>query len=207
MNKENIKKVIKAIEFDGKNRFNMSTFVGKIDRYELSEDDYVYDKPTHILHIEDLTTTDLFNCNSVGCIAGFATAVANDWQNPFLNLPEDQKDEHISYYFEELANEFLGLTKAEGKNLYYGDEYSVWKYLLWNKDPRFSNLRLEENSEFDEYDEYYESSCELDLRSITPENAITLLKMLIDEEIVLDHGYTEGPIFVKELTKTNSEEE
>jgi len=208
MNKENIEKLIKAIEFDGKHKFNMATFVGEVDRESLTENDYVYNQLVNVIfEMEDFTSTDLFNCDSVGCIAGFATAVANDWKNPFLNLSGKEGKEHTSYYFEKEANRFLGLTKNEGKSLYYGGDYSVWKYLLWTKDPRFSNLKLENDVWFEYGYEYSDSQYDIDYTTITPENAITLLKMLIDEEIVLDHGFGNGPIFTADLAEIDTGEE
>ena len=204
MNKENIAKLIKAIEFDGQAKFNMSSFVGKIvDSTFDKTKDYAYSKHVRVLHIEDLTT-DLFNCNSVGCIAGFATAVANDWKNPFVNI--ENTGEHISYYFEKQANDFLGLTQNEGKNLYYGDDNSVWKFLLYTENPSFPELRLEDDLSFDYEDDWTSSEYNIDFLSIKPEYAIKLLQMLIDEEITLSNEYGE-PTYINKLVKTNSGEE
>ena len=204
MNKENIAKLIKAIEFDGQAKFNMSSFIGKITDSTFDKTkDYAYSKHVSVVHIEDLTT-DLFNCNSVGCIAGFATAVANDWKNPFVNI--ENTGEHISYYFEKQANDFLGLTQSEGRNLYYGDDTSVWKFLLHTENPSFPELRLEDDLSFNYEDDWDSSEYNIDFFSIKPEYAIKLLQMLIDEEIILNNGYGE-PAYVNKLVKTNSGEE
>lgn len=190
LNKDNIQKLINAIKVDGSKRFNMSTFVGKIvsPGYD-SVIDSAYDQEVNILKLEEIGT-DLFNCDSVGCIAGFATAVANDWKNPFLGLHSDTSAKHISDYFEEQANNFLGLSNQEGRNLYYGDNQSVWKYLLYMEDSRFPQLELEEDHTFcRENDDWDDSYYNIDFNSIKPEYAVTLLKMLIDDKITLDNDY------------------
>ena len=184
MNKENIAKVIEAIKVDGKHRFNMSTFIGKITNpFFKRETDLVYSQPTNYVYLKDLTA-DLFNCDSVGCIAGFATAVSNGWKNPFVGISQDQDGNHISTYFEEAANKFLGLNKSEGTNLYYGDGSSVWKFLLYMEDHRFPELQLEDEEGFEDFC-WDSDQVSINLRSITPEYAITLLQMLIDDEISL----------------------
>jgi len=205
MNKENIAKVIKAIEFDGKRRFNMSTFIGRIigygSGYRANEDD-IYKKETTSVLIKDLTT-NLFNCDSVGCIAGFATAVANDWKNPFLNISEEDQKKHASYHFEKEANKFLGLTEQEGRNLYYGDDFSVWKFLLYTGHDDFVDLELEDDLEY-QGDEYWDGEeYNIRLNTIKPEHAIKLLQMLIDDKIILDNG-RKSPIYLNDLAVLNS---
>ena len=204
MNKENIAKVIEAIKVDGQSRFNMSTFIGKVINPSFKKgDDLVYTQPTSGLKLNQITTTDLFNCDSVGCIAGFATAVSNDWKNPFTHITDDDESKyHVSFYFEQEANRFLGLQEQEGLNLYYGDGASIWKYLLYMEDNRFPELELEDFSSFDEYDSHWDSDeISINLRSITPGYAITLLQMLIDDEISL-YGEDFEPeyLFEKEMT-------
>jgi hypothetical protein len=205
MNKENIAKVIKAIESNGQLRFNMSAFIGRIigygSAYGIRERDS-YREETDAIQIRDLTT-DLFNCNSVGCIAGFATAVANDWKNPFVNLSEEDQKKHAAYHFEKEANEFLGLTEREGKNLYYGDDFSVWKFLLYTGHDDFVDLELEDDLEY-QGDEYWaDEEYSIRLNTIKPEHAVKLLKMLIDDKIILDDGQ-KSPIYLNDLAVLNS---
>jgi len=185
-NKKNIQKVIDAIKVDGKKRFNMSTFVGKVIDPDFDPiNDSAWGREIKQLSLEELTT-DLFNCDSVGCIAGFSTAVANDWKNPFLGLNSVTSAKHISDYFEEASNDFLGFNAEEGKNLYYGDYRSVWKYLLYMEDSRFPELELEEDHTFDGGDDDWDDSYyNIDFNSISPRYAVTLLQMLIDDKIAL----------------------
>ena len=201
MNKENIAKVIEAIKVDGESRFNMSTFVGKITNPSFKrENGLVYSQSTNALRLNEITTTNLFNCDSVGCIAGFATAVANDWKNPFFGISDDDENKyHVSTYFEKAANEFLGLEEREGVNLYYGDGASVWKFLLYMEDDRFPELELEDDQTFDSCDNSWDSDeVSIHLRSIKPEYAITLLQMLINDEIIL-FGSEMEPEYIDEL--------
>lgn len=185
MKKQNIAKLIEAIKVDGDIRFNMSTFLGKITNPSFKrENDLVHDQPTKAIPLNEIPTTNLFNCDSVGCIAGFATAVANDWKNPFLAINDDDIG-NLSIYFEQAANDFLGLSEEEGKNLYYGDGTSIWKFLLWVEDDRFSELQLQDYETFDYYNEWDSNEISIALTTIKPKHAITLLEMLINDEIAL----------------------
>ena len=78
MNKENMQRLIDAIRFDGKKKFNMNLFIGKLENDYLVKEVFELDqlaskyKPVRVSYIEE--GTNMFNCTSMGCIAGFATA-------------------------------------------------------------------------------------------------------------------------------------
>ena len=210
MNKDNFKKLIDAILFDGQIRFNMSCFIGKLslnpEQYQqtIKEDgELASDYGTNSLH--RVETTDLFNCDSVGCIAGFATALSNEWKTPEWLKPESENEhfnESSSLYsivqdFEATANKFLGLTSGQGKKLYYADSDSLWKYLRYYESDRYPNLEYVGESEF-EAEEIVDHDCdwdddtyEISFNSIDYKTAANVLTRIMNEEIVLGNGYDE----------------
>ena len=210
MNKDNFKKLIDAILLDGQHRFNMACFVGKINlspemyqEYIIENEDLVslYD-PYALPTVE---TTDMFNCDSVGCIAGFATALANDWKTPEFLKPELQMNSReVVQSFEEKASEFLGLTVEQGKKLYYGGDDCIWKYLRYYESYNYPNLKYvgEDDYEADEIVEGYcnwnDGDYEIEFSSIDYKTAADVLTRIMNGEIVL--GSDIGDIEVKDLS-------
>lgn len=204
MNKANMQRLIDAIKFDGKKKFNMNLFIGKLEgSYETKE---VFElgqlaskyKPTRVSYIEE--GTDIFNCTSMGCIAGFATALANDWKAPKW-LAEDNASEHVGL-FEKAANEFLGLTHEEGRNLYFADLNSIWKWLQYVEEARYPGLSLEDyNSIDDAYDEgdmrWNDEDLYADFSSIDYLTAVDVLTRIMNEEIGLADNDNE-PYYIRE---------
>jgi hypothetical protein len=210
MNKNNFKKLIDAILFDGQFRFNMSCFIGKLslppERYQQAikeNGELASDYVTNSLH--RVETTDLFNCDSVGCIAGFATALSNEWKTPEWLKPQPENEhfnENSSVYgivqdFEATANKFLGLTSGQGKKLYYADSDSLWKYLRYYEDDRYPNLEYVGEEEFEaeeivDHDcDWNDDSYEISFNSIDYKTAANVLTRIMNEEIVLGEGYGE----------------
>ena len=210
MNKDNFKKLIDAILFDGQVRFNMSCFIGKLslppERYQqaIKEDgELASGFVTNSLH--RVETTDLFNCDSVGCIAGFATALSNEWKTPEWLKPEP-KNEHFnqnsSVYsivqdFEATANKFLGLTSGQGKKLYYADSDSLWKYIKYYEFSKYPELKYVGEDEF-EAEEIVDHDCdwdddnyEISFSSIDYKTAAHVLTRIMNEEILLGSEYGE----------------
>ena len=190
MNKENMQKLIDAIKFDGQKKFNMSAFIGKLndERFEhyVFEDDELASKypASRVLRIEE--GTDIFNCTSMGCIAGFATALASNWKAPSW-LSIDSHSDHVNC-FEQTSNEFLGLTWEEGRNLYFGDSKCIWKWLMENEPERY-DLELEDYGSMDNANEegisWYEDELSIDFSSIDYLTAIDVLTRIMNEEIGL----------------------
>lgn len=203
MNKANIQRLIDAIKFDGQKKFNMTLFVGKLESdYQIKE---VFDlgqyashyKPTRVNYVEE--GTDIFNCTSMGCIAGFATALANDWKAPKW-LAEDNASMHVGM-FEQAANKFLGFTHEEGKNLYFADSKSIWKWLQYVEEARYPKLSLEEyNSIDDAYDEgdmqWWDDDLYADFTSIDYLTAVDVLTRIMNEEIGLADNDNE-PYYIR----------
>ncbi len=216
MNKDNFKLLIDAILFDGQVRFNMSCFIGKLtlnsDEYQqtIKEDGKLASNyGANSLH--KVETNDLFNCDSVGCIAGFATGLANQWKTPEWLKPElktESSDFRTNVYssvynFEETANEFLGLTENQGKKIYYADSDSLWKYLKYYEDDRYPNLKYV-GEEYFEAQEIIEHDCDWDdsnyeicFQSIDYKTAANVLTRIMNEEIILGEHY--GDIDIREL--------
>jgi hypothetical protein len=124
----------------------------------------------------------------MGCIAGFATALANDWKAPNW-LAEDNASMHV-HMFEKAANEFLGLTHEEGRNLYFADCRSIWKWLQYVEPMRYSELGVEDyNSIDDAYDEgdmqWDDEDLYADFNTIDYLTAIDVLTRIMNEEIGL----------------------
>jgi hypothetical protein len=205
MNKANMQRLIDAIRFDGQKKFNMNLFIGKLENdylvkevFELGQLASKY-KPTRVSYIEE--GTSMFNCTSMGCIAGFATALANDWKAPSW-LAEDNASMHVSQ-FEQAANEFLGFTHEEGRNLYFADCRSIWKWLQYVEPMRYSELGVEEyNSIDDAYDEgdmqWDDDDLYADFNTIDYLTAIDVLTRIMNEEIGLADLADNEPYYIRE---------
>jgi hypothetical protein len=190
MNKENMQRLIDAIKFDGQKKFNMSAFIGKLqqtnwEQYVFENDELASKYPaSRVLRIEE--GTDIFNCTSMGCIAGFATAIANEWKAPKW-LSVDNHSEQMNG-FEQTSNNFLGLTYQEGKNLYYADDNCIWKWLMENEPERY-DLELEDYGSMDNANEegieWWESELTIDFASIDYLTAVDVLTRIMNEEIGL----------------------
>ena len=111
MNKDNMQKVIDAIKFDGAKKFNMTVFVGKLE-YEDDEvsvfenDELAHTFPVHRVRVIH-EGTDLFNCTSMGCIAGFATALAYDWKTPDWMRKDDPSGHLYQFENESCFNRYI----------------------------------------------------------------------------------------------------
>jgi len=101
--------LINSIETNGLTNFNMNTFMSKLGEDGLSGYDYVHEIDRSYLdnYIDPSTnnlfnkTTNKFNCDTVGCISGFATAVAMNWEEPKW-FSGDSRD--YSKYFEIISS-------------------------------------------------------------------------------------------------------
>jgi hypothetical protein len=137
----------------------------------------------------------------MGCIAGFASALANDWKAPNW-LAEDNASGHVGM-FEKEANEFLGLTYEEGRNLYFADSKSIWKWLQYVEEARYPELSLEDyNSIDDAYDEgdmqWWDDDLYADFSSIDYLTAVDVLTRIMNEEIGLANWDNEPHYIMKE---------
>jgi hypothetical protein len=202
MNKQNLQRVIDAIKFDGRRKFNMNVFIGKLnmEQYEErvfnGEDSASEYAATRVPRVEE--GTDIFNCTSMGCIAGFATAIANEWKAPSW-LSVDNHSAHVQN-FESDSNEFLGFTHEEGRNIYFGDSACIWKWLMKYEPDRYPELTLEEFDTIDDaeeagYDWDYED-LQINFNTIDYLTAVDVLTRILNEEIALANEFGK-PYYIK----------
>ena len=203
MNKVNMQKLIDAIKFDGQRKFNMATFIGKLEhQYQIDRvfegDDLASEYPSNRVPVIPFGTS-MFNCTSTGCIAGYATALASDWKAPkWLS-----SDDHVNQVnqFEQTSNNFLGLTHLEGKNLYYGDKNSIWKWLMKHEPMKYSKLELEEYESMDDAEEsgYEWDSDDLyaNFHTIDYLTAVDVLTRILNQEIGLSCVEMNQPYYVR----------
>ena len=200
-----MQRLIDAIRFDGQKKFNMNLFIGKLENDYLVKEVFELDqlaskyKPVRVSYIEE--GTNMFNCTSMGCIAGFATALANDWKAPNW-LAEDNPSMHV-HMFEQAANEFLGFTHEEGRNLYFADCRSIWKWLQYVEEDRYPQLGLEEYSSIDDAYErgdlqWWDDDVYADFNTIDYLTAIDVLTRIMNEEIGLADCDNEPHYIMKE---------
>jgi len=77
--------------------------------------DYNPDEDEHYCQ-DDIVDLSVYNCNTAGCIAGWAVAMKNDLQ------VNDVRLDHV----EEIAKDYLDLTHEESQRLFYYGSASVW---------------------------------------------------------------------------------
>lgn len=207
MNKDNFKKLIDAILFDGQVKFNMACFIGKLNVNTETYKEIKEGKELASVHginsLSRVETTTLFNCDSVGCIAGFATAIANEWKTPewIKPKPVDEIDDATIYEivqdFESASNSFLGLLSGHGKKLYYGDNDTVWKYIKYYEFDRYPKLKYVGEDDYeaegiiDHGCHWYDEDYEISFQSIDYKMAAEVLTRIMNEEIILGEGYAD----------------
>lgn len=199
INKKNLAKLIDAIHSDGKFHFNMSVFFGMIDNDDL--DNIIYEGVNNIhpstINFKNAyqnmfnSVTNSFNCNSVGCIAGFASALALDWKEEFAisigsGINPVKAWEHI-------ACNYLNIPLQVGQKIFYAEKGSVWS-LLKTQDYNFNELEYEEETEYsigegDIYEDDWEE-ISINLNSITYKKATEMLSMILEGEIEFDEDFS-----------------
>jgi len=200
---KNFDMLIASIELNGKKHFNMQMFIGMVDNlqshFEEDLDSRAYGDNTtsHGLHSDWLSpvseqyapfysTTKAFNCDTVGCIAGFAVATALDWK-------EDLIQKSSKYYsnqqelFENVACNFLNMPVIMGKKLFYAEGNSFWAMLASRALDFASNSDIAIFRDLDT-ESYIEEDFDYDpvnLASITHEMAAKALQLIKDGSIEL----------------------
>ena len=197
-NQQAFDELIKSIELNGMRHFNMSVFMGSIaddwwQRYDsVNAVTAFYEKESsNKQYLDDMTTS--FNCNTVGCIAGFATAVAMNWNSEewLKGMPFVERNDA----FVNIACNYLNIPKVIGERIFYGEQGSVWAFV---KDNVQGFHDIEFSLEYDEDgDEYSWWEKEVDLNSIGYKQAAEVLRMINTGEIEFDTSYYE-PYLAKE---------
>lgn len=199
----NFNRVIASIELDGAKHFNMQVFMGTLTGFDGLEEEDVKHYQTdnfatvssiHSDYIQPLSfsigellspTTKAFNCNSIGCVAGFAVANALDWDENLIA-------EAMQYLagqkalFEQVACNFLNMPVSYGMKLFYGERNSFWHFLkgLSYENPGYSELEKFKEIEY-AYDDNEEG---VELSSINYKMAATALKLIRDGHIYIDES-------------------
>ena len=195
--------LINSIETNGLTNFNMNTFMSKLGEDGLSGYDYVHEIDRSYLdnYIDPSTnnlfdkTTNKFNCDTVGCISGFATAVAMNWEEPKWFSGDSRE---YSKYFEVIACSYLNIPVWVGRRIFYGDEASAWAFAKLNSHflgNAYDGLKVIEYPD----DQYGEDDFEdiwdqinIELSSISYKDAVNLLTDIAEGKILFGHHYSYG---------------
>jgi len=210
---EAFQKLISTIEENGLTNFNMSTFLGYLNKNWDNYYNYVHEvaRSNLINHLDIVNdpvvdkTTNKFNCTSVGCIAGFATAVAFDWEIPNWLNKNDSRDFHQE--FEIIACSYLNIPLWVGRKLFYGDEASVWSF-----SKQYSHLLGDayghlhtESGEIDEDNDESWLNVGIDLNSISYKDAVNMLTDIIEGRIIFhQENHNDGGIMLNPKLKQKS---
>jgi len=193
IDKENLARVIDQILANGRDHFNMCTFMGAIyqeDRELMLEDSGELDiskMSPSVFKSSGLLSpyTKTFNCDSVGCIAGFASAIALDWDDKKIS----GMDNKINTYrgFEHIACNYLNIALGIGELIFFGEPGSIWSFLKVEASPDFNDLQWEDSSEFEiESGEIFEddwTALTVELNSINYKTAASALSMILEGEL------------------------
>lgn len=189
-NQDGFKQLISAIENNGVDHFNMTSFISSL-RTRTDEESYESGSTHgHLMAITDnrtvlSNTTKTFNCDTVGCIAGFATATALNWKDAVW-MKGDSRD--YSHYFEAISCNFLNIPLQVGKRIWYGEAGSVWSFLKCNNEEfnlGFNNL-VSMYDEDGDCEDYYDEYNEIALNSITYKDAVNCLTDIASGKILFE---------------------
>lgn len=202
-NRKNFDMLIASIELNGSRHFNMQMFLGVVDNLEehvntgdydnrlYGTDDTVHGLVHDIIgtlhdanYLPFINNTKTFNCDTVGCIAGFATAVAMDWQEDLVKqaaiLYGNQQE-----LFEAIACNFLNMPVSMGKSIFYAEGNSMWSMLAghWH-DSR--DLNVFKHLDINDYVEEEFTYPPVELASISHEMAAKVLQLVRDGYVRTD---------------------
>jgi hypothetical protein len=190
MNVENIQKLIDAIKQSEK-RFNMTQFFGKLDPRQIDSvnngEMEIWEVITNPVQFSE--TDRYFACDSTACIAGFANFLIDDGIM-FDSIRKLTVSQRIAL-FERRAADFMGLSVKQASRIFYNNANSIWGDLYEDNHPDFRNLETGGESDciYCAVDTTDNHDCEwrdlISMQSITPENAIDVLTMLINGRITL----------------------
>ena len=216
-NRKNFDMLIASIELNGSRHFNMQMFLGVVDNLEehvntgdydnrlYGTDDTVHGLVHDIIgtlhdanYLPFINNTKTFNCDTVGCIAGFATAVAMDWQEDLVKqaaiLYGNQQE-----LFEAIACNFLNMPVSMGKSIFYAEGNSMWSMLAghWH-DSR--DLNVFKDLDINDYVEEEFTYPPVELASISHEMAAKVLQLVRDGYVRTD-SINNMPYFTFEYNK------
>lgn len=167
---DNFTTVIEAIERDGKKHFNMSVFFGR-------GSGLIGGRMDIEVHFNEAEKS--FACNSVGCIAGYCTAFAVNWDEKRISLDNNHGPTLQIDAWKAIACRYLQIPIGVGENIFFADERSVWSYL---KAYDYNFCDLVSNADYDDDHQFGHNSIELN--SITSSIAVQVLTMIRDKKII-----------------------
>lgn len=203
-------KVISSIELNGITNFNMTTFWGKISAALDRNYNNTPETPINklIMHYEECAVganaldkfTNSFNCDSVGCIAGFAMAEAVKWIQPEW-ITEDSRNYLDA--FEGIACAYLNIPFEVGERIFYGGSGCVWSFVKFFEPENYGSIEWEDVEELDRYncddqDDWQSESIELS--TISYKVATDVLRRIANGEIIIDHRNGFSPRYPKHTT-------
>ena len=178
-NMDSFEKLADAIEESGKYHFNMSTFFYEENRTRFG---YISDNIFN-------TSNQSFKCNSGACIAGFASAIALDWDSTKTSFAaKTTNNEH----WQHIACYFLNIPYDVGTKIFYADSGSIWSFLK----PRiefFDDLEWGEDCgyevDYGNINEYDYEDLSVSLSSINYKHAVKALRMIKRGELSFDKSF------------------
>lgn len=180
-NIRNLERLMEEILESGKYHFSMNAFFGWIRGTNAN---FTYGSEGKFDQ-----TTKSFNCNSVACIAGYASALALDWNEKITSFTKDSTN---AEHWEHLACNWLNIPIEVGNKIFYGNAGSVWSYLK-SRIGFFDDLEWESDTqselEYGTYEEDDYSYLEVDLSSISYKHAAEMLRMIKDNELMFDDDF------------------
>lgn len=195
---ESFDRLIKSIESNGFESFNMSAFMGTIERFEtLPTNQHSVNHSSKIQEMLNMgfsmldNMTSAFNCDSVGCIAGFATANCLDWNQPKW-LKGDTRD--FSSFFESISCNWLNIPVQVGRKIFYGEDGSVWAFTRFFEPSIYPQIKWL-HGDYNDHEDMSYINCEyvdqwqeddIDLGSICYKTASDVLRRIASGEIVFE---------------------
>lgn len=210
-NQESFKTLIESIELNGLTNFNMTTFIGNIGDYlDFYEGSLIHEIPVNKSTASGKAfdqTTNAFNCNSVGCIAGFAVANAVNWNQPKW-LTDDSRN-HIEF-FEHVACNWLNIPIQAGRSLFYGDSGSVWSFVRYFEPNNYGQIEWTNQCDSFDYstadecdeEEWFCSETEIELSSINYKYATDVLSRVVAGQIIISNDNDFSPRYSESYKKT-----
>ena len=191
----NFDRVIASIELNSEKHFNMTSFMATIN-HESYEADYSSNEEIYKLDSNYLNypksgtlfhnTTKAFNCDTVGCIAGFCVANAVEW-NDNKWMPTLKFNSGMHDLYETVACNFLNIPIQAGKKIFYGEANSAWSYMKYNygADKPYDVLCWNDEDMGCGCNDIHYTDTGIELNSISSHAAVDLLKRLRDGKLVM----------------------
>lgn len=177
----NFEILMEEILNSGKYHFSMTAFFGWLSGTKA--------KFTYGSEDKFSQTTKAFNCNSVACIAGYASALAVNWNEKATAFSQNATN---AEHWENIACNWLNIPLEVGEKIFYGNPGSVWSFAKTRID-LFDDLEWEGDSQTAlEYDDCHESdyqNLEIDLSSISYKHSVEMLRMIKDGELIFDDDF------------------